>query len=73
MNRFLSFAVLILMLGVLSSCGKKEDIDDLQPITMESLGAISSAPAAPADVKTPEVKTAANETAVQVKERYSRL
>jgi len=66
MKRFLGVAFVILMLSVLSSCGKKEEMDDLQPITMESLGTISSSPAS--EVKAPEAKPTAAEVAVQVKE-----
>jgi peptidoglycan hydrolase-like protein with peptidoglycan-binding domain len=54
------------MLSVLSSCGKREEMDDLQPITMESLGAISSSTAP--EVKVPEVKPAVTEITTQVKE-----
>ena len=66
MKRFLGVAFVVLMLSVLSSCGKREEMDDLQPITMESLGTISSSTAP--EVKAPEVKPAVTEITTQVKE-----
>lgn len=42
MNRLLSLGVAVLMLAVLSGCGKKQETEELLPITMETLSAPSS-------------------------------
>ena len=55
MKRLLSLVVVVLVLAALSGCGKKQEAEELQPITMESLGAVSTS-------------TAATETVVQAKE-----
>lgn len=49
MKRLLVIVSAVLMLAVLSACGKKQEMEELQPITMESLSAPSaSAPMQPA-------------------------
>jgi len=58
MKRLFVFAAAVLMLAALSGCGKKQEMEELQPITMESL---STAPA-PAPVPVvPDVKSPAME------------
>lgn len=55
MKRLLSFGVVVLVLVALSGCGKKQEMEELQPITMESLSAVGSptqaAPSAVAPAK----------------------
>lgn len=64
MKRLLSLAVVVLVLGALSGCGKKQEMEELQPITMESLSAVGS----PAQV-VPDTKALIPTTvAVPVKE-----
>ncbi|MDD5119887.1 MAG: peptidoglycan-binding domain-containing protein [Candidatus Omnitrophica bacterium] len=67
MKRLLSLAVVVLALVVLSGCGKKEEADDLQPITMESLGAISTSVPAATEIKV-QSSGAVVEAVTQVKE-----
>lgn len=57
MKRLLSLGVAVLMLAVLSGCGKKQEAEELQPITMESLSTPSSPAAAMSDLKAQEAKT----------------
>ncbi len=56
MKRLLSLGVAVLMLAVLSGCGKKQEAEELQPITMESLSTPSSPAAAMPDLKAQEAK-----------------
>ena len=73
MKRVLSLVVMGLTLVALSGCGKKQEAEELQPITMESLGTANVPAAAPGETKAQEVKVppAASETAVQAKEALS--
>jgi len=57
MKRLLSLGVVVLMLAALSGCGKKQEAEELQPITMESLSTPSSPAAAMSDLKAQEAKT----------------
>lgn len=65
MKRLLSLTVIVLVFVALSGCGKKQEADELQPITMESLGTISASTAP--EMKAQEVKLP-DGTPVQVKE-----
>ncbi|MDD5561565.1 MAG: peptidoglycan-binding domain-containing protein [Candidatus Omnitrophica bacterium] len=55
MKMFLSFACIALMLAALSGCTKKQELEELQPITLESLGAANSPLQGAPDLKTQEV------------------
>lgn len=55
MKRLLGLGAVVLMLAVLSGCGKKQEAEELQPITMESL----SIPAGSSTQALPEVKGSA--------------
>lgn len=56
MKRFLGvFWVVLFALG-LSGCSKKHDAEELQPITLESMSALPSTPAAAVDLKAQETK-----------------
>ena len=68
MKRLLSLAVMVLVLVAVSGCGKKQEVEELQPITMESLGTVGTSTTATAEVKAQEVKVPATEAAVQAKE-----
>jgi len=57
MKRLLSFGVVVMFLLVLSGCGKKQEAEELQPITMESLSTVGSPTQPGTDMKTPETKT----------------
>jgi len=68
MKRLLSLGVIVLILAALSGCGKKQEAEDLQPITMESLGTISASTPTTADIKGQEAKVATVEATMQAKE-----
>lgn len=68
MKRLLSLVVLVLMLGVLTGCGKKQEAEELMPITMESLSTISGSTAAAPDLKAQENKILVTDNTVQAKE-----
>ena len=55
MKRFLSFACMVLLFAALSGCAKKQEAEELQPITLESLNTANT----PAQVTpaTPDLKT----------------
>ena len=52
MKRFLSFTFIVLMFAALSGCAKKQEAEELQPITLESLNT-TNAPAQVAPFKNP--------------------
>ena len=56
MKRLLSFGAGLLVLVALSGCGKKQEVEELQPITMESLNTVGSPTQAAPDLKAPEAK-----------------
>ncbi|MFH0918665.1 MAG: peptidoglycan-binding domain-containing protein [Candidatus Omnitrophota bacterium] len=56
MKRLLSLGVVVLVLAALSGCGKKQEMEELQPITMESLSTASSPLQPVSDFKAPETK-----------------
>lgn len=68
MKKLLSLGVAILMLAVLSGCGKKQETEELQPITMESLSTPVSSTQAPSDLKAGETKVLPSSAAVTTKE-----
>jgi murein L,D-transpeptidase YcbB/YkuD len=56
MKKLVGFGAVVLVLVALSGCSKKQEMEELQPITMESLGTVGSPlPAAP-ELKAPEAK-----------------
>jgi len=55
MKKFLIFALVFLMFVVLSGCAKKQEAEDLQQITLESLSTVSSPAQVAPDLKTQEV------------------
>lgn len=70
MKRLLGLGVVVLTLAALSGCGKKQEAEELQPITMESLSAPSSlsAQALPEVKGTAETKVLPSSAAVATKE-----
>ncbi|MFA6130411.1 MAG: peptidoglycan-binding domain-containing protein [Candidatus Omnitrophota bacterium] len=54
MKRFLSFTFIVLMLAALSGCAKKQEAEDLQPITLESLNVANNPAQSMPDLKTQE-------------------
>lgn len=68
MKRLLSLGVTALLLVALSGCGKKQEAEELQPITMESLSApISSGQALP-EFKGDGIKVLPSSSVVETKE-----
>ncbi|MBU4467252.1 MAG: peptidoglycan-binding protein [Candidatus Omnitrophica bacterium] len=59
MKRSLSFAVMVLMLVALSGCGKKQEIDEWQPIDMESLSTVTGSTQGVFDFKNKKIKVIA--------------
>lgn len=69
MKRLFSLAIVVLVLAALSGCGKKQEMEELQPITMESLSTGGSSAQVTPDIKVPETKAVVPLTvAVPVKE-----
>ena len=68
MKRLLSLGVVVLVLVAVSGCGKKQEIDELQPITMESLSAVGGPVQAAPDLKASENKILTIDAVVPVKE-----
>jgi len=56
MKRLLVFVSAFLMLAALSGCGKKQEAEELQPITMESLSVPTAPMQAAPDLKAGETK-----------------
>lgn len=68
MKKLVGLGVTVLVLAALSGCSKKQEMEELQPITMESLGTVGSPlPAAP-EFKAPEVKILTTSAPAPVKE-----
>lgn len=55
MKKFLIFAIVFLMFAALSGCAKKQEAEDLQQITLESLSTASSPAQVAPDLKAQEV------------------
>jgi peptidoglycan hydrolase-like protein with peptidoglycan-binding domain len=68
MKRLLSFGAAVLVLAALSGCGKKQEMEELQPITMESLSTVGSPAQTAADLKASEAKILATSTVAPAKE-----
>ena len=68
MKRLLSFGVMVLVLMVLSGCGKKQEVEELQPITMESLSTVGSPTQAAQDLRAPEAKILTTNAVAPAKE-----
>lgn len=68
MKRLLSFGVVVLVLAALSGCGKKQEAEELQPITMESLSTVGAPVQATADYKAPETKVLPTSVVTPAKE-----
>jgi peptidoglycan hydrolase-like protein with peptidoglycan-binding domain len=67
MKKLLSFTVMIAIMVALSGCGKKQEMEELQPITMESLSTVTGSTQTLPDLKTPETKVLTTEAAIQTK------
>jgi len=68
MKRLLSLMVVVLVLVALSGCGKKQEMEELQPITMESLSTVGSPTQVTPDIKVSESKILSTNAGVPVKE-----
>jgi len=68
MKRLLGFGAVVLVLVALSGCGKKQEMEELQPITMESLSTVGSPTQFAPDFKAPENKNLTTNVVTPVKE-----
>ncbi|MFH1281264.1 MAG: peptidoglycan-binding domain-containing protein [Candidatus Omnitrophota bacterium] len=68
MKRLLGFGVVVLILVAVSGCTKKQEMEELQPITMESLSMGGGSIQEPLDFKAPETKILAANAIAPVKE-----
>ena len=68
MKRLLSLAAVVLVSVALSGCGKKQEMEELEPITMESLSTVGAPVQAVSEVKVPEAKVLATSATVSAKE-----
>ena len=68
MKRLLGFGAVVLVLVGLSGCGKKQEMEELQPITMESLSMVGSPTQSVPDFKAPETKVLTTNVVVPAKE-----
>ncbi|MFA5092713.1 MAG: peptidoglycan-binding domain-containing protein [Candidatus Omnitrophota bacterium] len=68
MKKWLSLVVAVVVLAGLSGCGKKQEVEELQPITMESLSTPSTPVVMATDLKAQDVKALAVPTVVSTKE-----
>ena len=64
MKRFLSFACVVLLFVALSGCAKKQEAEELQPITLESLNTTNTPAQVAPDLKTQEANLSAASVAV---------
>ncbi len=68
MKRLLSLGVVVLVLVALSGCGKKQEMEELQPITMESLSTVGSPAQSASDIKASEGKILVTNSVIPAKE-----
>lgn len=68
MKKLLSFGVVVLVLVALSGCGKKQEMEELQPITMESLSTVGSPSQATPDIRGSETKILTTSVVAPAKE-----
>jgi peptidoglycan hydrolase-like protein with peptidoglycan-binding domain len=64
MKRLLSLGVVFITLMALSGCSKKQEMEELQPITMESLSAVGGPTQTAVDLKAPETKIITTDSAI---------
>lgn len=68
MKKLLSLGVVVLVLVTLSGCGKKQEIEELQPITMESLSEVGGPIQVAPDFRAPETKVLTTNAVALTKE-----
>lgn len=68
MKRLLGSVVIVLVVAALSGCGKKQEAEELQPITIESLSASASSTQVLPDSKGVETRVLPPSAAVETKE-----
>jgi hypothetical protein len=68
MKKLLSLGMVVLVVVALSGCGKKQEMEELQPITMESLSTVGGPVQAAPDMKAPEAKILTTNTTAPAKE-----
>jgi peptidoglycan hydrolase-like protein with peptidoglycan-binding domain len=68
MKKLLSFTVMVAVFVALSGCGKKQEMEELQPITMESLSTVSGSTQTLSDLKSQETNVLNTGVVTQTKE-----
>ena len=68
MKKLLGLGMVVLILMALSGCGKKPEMEELQPITLDSLNSATGSTQALPDLKAQENKVSITGSAVQNKE-----
>ncbi|MFA5004624.1 MAG: peptidoglycan-binding domain-containing protein [Candidatus Omnitrophota bacterium] len=56
MKRFLSIILVVLVAAAIAGCGKKQEVEDMQPITMDSLSTMTAVSQVSPDLKAQETK-----------------
>ena len=73
MKRLFSFALVVLVSTALSGCNKKQEVEELQPISMESLSTATSPTQTVSDLKAQEAKTPSLPAAASVAKELAPL
>jgi peptidoglycan hydrolase-like protein with peptidoglycan-binding domain len=68
MKKLLSFTVMVVVFAALSGCGKKQEMEELQPITMESLSTVSGSTQTAPELKSQETRVLSTGVVAQTKE-----
>jgi len=68
MKSFLSTAVVVLAVVAIAGCGKKQETEDMQPITMDSLSTMTAVSQVSPDLKAQETKVLSPVTPAVTKE-----
>ena len=68
MKRFLGIALVVLVVAAIAGCGKKQEAEDMQPITMDSLSTMTATSQVSPELKAQEVKAQSPVTPAVTKE-----
>jgi len=68
MKRFLSIVLVVLVAAAIAGCGKKQEAEDMQPITMDSLNTMTAVSQVSPDLKAQEAKAISPVTPAVTKE-----
>lgn len=68
MKRFLNVILVVLVVAAIAGCGKKQEAEEMQPITMDSLSTMPAVSQAAPDLKAQDAKTLSTVTPAVTKE-----